>query len=81
MQTAISTKKGVNIAPSSDNGHFIQKARKVVNLDEVNETFKVEGGSVMTTKNHTDLKTDEDCLVTCQTVYDPFTGAFNKSKD
>ena len=79
MKTAI--QKGVNIAPSSTDGHFIRKAKKVVNLDKINETFAVEGGSVMKTSKHTDLVTDEDCLITCQTVYDPFTGLFQKSKD
>lgn len=79
MQTQ--NQRGINIAPSSNEGHFIHKSKKVVNLDEVNETFLVQGGSTMTTKNHTDLKTEEDCLVTCQTVYEPFKGVFQKSKD
>ena len=74
-------KKGVNIAPSSDSGHFIQDARKVVNLDEVNETFFVEGKSKMVTKNHTTLNINTDCLVTCQVVYDPFAKMYEKSKD
>ncbi len=79
MQTA--TAKKVNVAPSSSHGHFIEGAKHVVNLDRVNETFHVKGKSQLTTNNHTTLEIEEDCLITCQTVYDPFTGAFNKSKD
>lgn len=71
----------VNVAPSSTHGHFIEGAKQVVNLDNVNETFHVKGESELTTNNHTTLKMKEDCLITCQTVYDPFTGAFNKSRD
>lgn len=78
MQTAI---KKVNVAPSSSHGHFIEGAKKVVNLDKVNETFAIKGKSRLTTNNHTSLELEEDCLITCQTVYDPFTGAFNKSRD
>lgn len=73
--------KKVNVAPSSTHGHFIEGAKQVVNLDKVNETFHVKGKSELTTNNHTTLKLGEDCLITCQTVYDPFTGAFNKSRD
>lgn len=71
----------VNVAPSSSHGHFIEGDNHVVNLDNVNETFHVKGESNLTTNNHTTLKMEEDCLITCQTVYDPFTGAFNKSRD
>jgi hypothetical protein len=71
----------VNVAPSSDSGHYIEKAKQVVNLDEVNETFLVEGQSDLTTKNHTTLKNQESCLITCQQVYDPFAKAFEKSRD
>ncbi len=73
--------KKVNVAPSSDSGHYIEEAKQVVNLDEVNETFLVEGKSDLTTKNHTTLKNTEDCLITCQVVYDPFAKAFEKSRD
>jgi len=73
--------KGVNVAPSSDSGHFIQEAINVVNLDNVNETFFVEGKSKMVTKNHTTLNINTDCLVTCQQVYNPFSKMFEKSRD
>lgn len=73
--------KKVNVAPSSTEGHFIEEATNVVNLDEVRETFFVEGKSKLTTKNHTSLKIEEDCLITCQNVYNPFSKMFEKSKD
>ena len=41
------TVKKVNVAPSSDSGHYIEKAKQVINLDEVNETFFVEGESFL----------------------------------
>lgn len=78
METLI---KGVNVAPSSTSGHFIQGAERVVNLDEVNETFFVEGKSQLVTKNHTDLKQNESCLITTQVVYNPFAKLFEKSRD
>lgn len=71
----------VNVAPSSTEGHFIKGAKKVVNLDTINETFLVEGPSVLETKNHTSLEIKEDCLITCQVVYNPFSKMFTKSKD
>lgn len=71
----------VNVAPSSDAGHYVEKAKQVVNLDEVNETFLVKGESELTTKNHTALKMEEDCLITCQNVYNPFKKIFERSRD
>ena len=44
------TKKRVNVAPSSTEGHFIKGAKKVINLDNLNETFLVEGPSVLGNK-------------------------------
>lgn len=72
----------VNVAPSSTSGHFVENAQKVINLDDVNETFLVEGKSVLTTKNHTTLKMeDEKCLITTQKVYNPLTKLLEKSRD
>jgi len=72
----------VNVAPSSTAGHYVEKAKKVVNLDEVNETFLIEGKSILTTKNHTTLNQDSDiCLITTQNVYNPYSKMFEKSKD
>lgn len=79
METTI--KKGINVAPSSQEGHFVQDAKTVVNLDSVNETFLVEGKSKLVTKNHTTLEMEEDCLITCQNVYNPFKDEFTKSRD
>lgn len=71
----------INVAPSSTEGHYVKGAKQVVELDAVNETFLVEGESELTTKNHTSLKMAEDCLITCQTVYNPFAKMFQKSRD
>lgn len=71
----------VNVAPSSTEGHFVENAKKVVNLDNVTETFFVEGKAKLTTKNHTTLEIEEDCLITCQQVYNPFSAMFEKSND
>ena len=71
----------VNIAPSSEEGHFVKGAKQVINLDEINETFLVKGKALLVTKNHTSLKIEEDCLITCQTVYNPYSKLYEKSKD
>lgn len=75
------TKERVNVAPSSDNGHYVANASQVVNLDKVNETFIVEGESKLETKNHTTLEMVEDCMITCQTVFNPLSKMFEKSRD
>lgn len=74
-------KTKINVAPSSIEGHFIEDAKSVINLDNITETFLVEGKSRLTTKNHTTLEIDDDCLITCQNVYNPFVKMFEKSKD
>lgn len=76
-------KNKTNVAPSSVEGHFIENAKDVINLDSVNETFFVESGkkTILSTKNHTELEISEDCLITCQKVYNPFSKMFEKSKD
>ncbi len=71
----------INIAPTSTEGHFIEKAKKVINLDTINETFYIEGGGILTTKNHTTLPIEEDCLITCQNVYNPLLKSFERTKD
>ena len=75
------TTKRVNVAPSSTEGHFIKGAKQVVALDKINETFHVKGPSTLETKNHTSLDIQEDCLITCQVVYNPFAKMYSKSKD
>ena len=71
----------INVAPSSTEGHFVRGAKKVVNLDKVNETFLVEGPATLETKNHTTLEMKESCLITCQVVYNPFEKMYSKSRD
>lgn len=75
------TLKRINVAPSSNEGHFIENAKQVIDLDVVNETFAVKGASKLVTKNHTALEIEEDCIITCQQVYDPFKNIRVKSKD
>ena len=78
----MNTKTKVNIAPSSDEGHFITGARNVIELDnKVTESFLIEGKSELVTKNHTTLKQDEDCLISCQQVYNPFSKMMERAKD
>jgi hypothetical protein len=74
------TKSKINVAPSSTEGHFIEGG-KVINLDEINETFLVNGPAKLVTKNHTSVEIGEDCLITCQRVYDPLKNISIKSKD
>ena len=75
------TLKRINVAPSSDEGHFIEEAKQVIDLDVVNETFAVKGSAKLVTKNHTTLVIEEDCIITCQQVFDPFKNIRVKSKD
>lgn len=73
--------KKVNVAPSSDEGHFVKGAKQVINMDAVTESFFVEGESVLETKNHTTLQMKDDCLVNCQMVYNPFAKMYERSRD
>lgn len=75
------TTQRVNVAPSSDEGHFISGAKQVVQLDEVTEAFFVQGASQLTTKNHTTLEMQDDCLINCQVVYNPFAKMHERSRD
>jgi len=77
----VKMEKEVNIAPSSVEGHFVRGAKEVIFLDKVTESFKVKGKSKLVTKNHTTLELAEDCLLSCQTVYNPFSKMYEKSKD
>jgi hypothetical protein len=72
---------GVNVAPTSTSGHFIKGAKNVVNIDNINDTYFVEGGSELVTANHTTLNRNTSCLITTQVVYNPFSQMFEKSKD
>jgi hypothetical protein len=73
--------KLVNVAPTSTEGHYVKGAKNVIELDDVTESFFVEGESELTTKNHTNLLQKEDCLIVCQVVYNPFEKVFQRSQD
>lgn len=73
--------KKVNVSPSSTEGHFVKGAKQVVELDKISETYFVQGASDLVTKNHTTLNMDEDCLITCQQIYNPFAKMYEKSLD
>ena len=75
------TLKRVNVAPSSDEGHYVRGAKQVIDMDAITESFFVEGESVLETKNHTTLEMKEDCLVNCQMVYNPFAKMYERSRD
>jgi hypothetical protein len=75
------TAEKINVAPSSTEGHYVKGAENVINLDNINETFLVKGNSTLVTKNHTTLEMKDDCLITCQQVYNPFEKISIKSRD
>ncbi|MFP7656114.1 hypothetical protein [Chryseobacterium proteolyticum] len=75
------TQSKINVAPSSTSGHYITKTQKVINLDNINETFLVEEPAELVTENHTTLIQQEKGLITCQMVYNPFAKMFEKSYD
>jgi hypothetical protein len=50
-------------------------------MDDVTETFFIEGKSELVTKNHTTLKQEEDCLIISQQVYNPYTRKFELAID
>lgn len=77
----MNTQVKVNVAPSSDEGHFVQGKAQVVMLDEVTESFRVIGESELVTKNHTTLQMKESCVVSCQQVYNPFSKMMERSRD
>lgn len=71
----------VNVAPSSEEGHFVEGASQVINMDMVNEVFDVKGASVLKSKKHTTLKMPEDCTIFCQVVYNSRLKTLEKAKD
>jgi hypothetical protein len=73
--------EGVNVAPKSSNGHFVKGSQNVVNIDNVKDSYFVDGNSVLETENHTALKQEKSCLITTQVVYNPFLKMFEQSKD
>ena len=72
----------VNVAPSSDEGHYVKGARKVVDIEmDITESFVVEGKSTLETKNHTSIDLEEDCLINTQVVFNPFSKMYEKVVD
>ena len=81
MNTNMKTKQ-VNVAPTSDEGHYVKGARNVIDIErEMTESFRVEGKSQLVTKNHTSINLDEDCLINTQVVYNPFSKMYEKVVD
>jgi len=79
MKTA---EKKVNVAPTSDEGHFVTGARNVVDLErDITETFLTEGKCTLVTKNHTTINIDEDSLINTQQVYNTFSKMYQKVVD
>lgn len=75
-------KQKVNIAPSSNEGHFVHGAKNVIDLEEnITESFIVEGESTLITKNHTTINLKEDSLINTQVVYNPFSKMYEKVVD
>jgi len=70
-----------NIAKNSTAGHYVEKAKQVICLDETKEAFFVEGDAVLTTENHCTLPMEKDCLIMPQQVYNPYTKQLQRSKD
>ena len=71
----------VNVAKLSTEGHFVEKAKKVVCLDETKEAFFVEGEAVLSSKNHKVLGMEVNCLIMPQQVYNPYLKSLERSKD
>jgi hypothetical protein len=75
------TQETVNVAIKSTEGHFVTKHKKVICLDETKEAFFVEGDAVLSSKNHKTLKTESNCLIMPQQVYNPYSKMLERSKD
>lgn len=77
----MNTLEKVNVAKNSTAGHFVEKAKKVVCLDNVKEAYFVEGEAELTTKNHQTLSLEKDCLIMPQQVYNPYSKSLERSRD
>jgi len=80
LKTKIMEQK-VNVAIKSTEGHFVEKAKQVVCLDEIKEAYFVEGEAELTTKNHQILPLEKDCLIMPQQVYNPYSKSLERSRD
>lgn len=70
-----------NVAKNSTNGHYVEKAKKVICLDGVKEAFFVEGEAELTTANHQTLPLEKDCLIMPQQVFNPYSQSLERSRD
>jgi hypothetical protein len=71
----------VNVAPTSTDGHFAVKHKRVVCLDANIGTFFIEGKAELRTAKHHTLPTEGNCLIMPQWVYNPYKQMMEKSKD
>lgn len=74
-------KERINVAVKSTAGHFVEKAKKVICLDNVKEAFFVEGQAELTTANHQTLPMEKDCFIVPQQVYNPYSKSLERSRD
>lgn len=70
-----------NVAKNSTNGHYVEKAKRVICLDGIKEAFFVEGEAELTTANHQTLPLEKDCLIMPQQVYNPYSKSLERSRD
>lgn len=73
--------KKVNVAKQSTAGHYVEKAKQVVCLDNIKEAYFVHGEAELTTKNHQTLPLEKDCLIMPQQVYNPYSQSLERSRD
>lgn len=73
----------VNVAVNSTEGHYVEKAKQVIELNKDVEAFFVEGEAILTTKEnkHQTLPMEKDCLIIPQQVYNPYTKMLERSRD
>lgn len=73
----------VNVAPSSNEGHYVEGENvQVIDLDKkITESFLVKGKSKLVTKNHTSLEMNDDCLINTQVVFNPFSKMYENVRD
>ncbi len=77
----MNTETKVNVAKQSTAGHYVEKAKQVICLDNVKEAYFVDGEAKLTTKNHQTLPLEKDCLIMPQQVYNPYSKSLERSKD
>ena len=71
----------INVAKTSTAGHYVEKAKQVICLDENKEAYFVDGEAELTTKNHQTLPMEKNCLIMPQQVYNPYSKSLERSRD